>query len=224
MTELPELSRIIDRRQILEKPVEIVATPEERVALSRRFALVRIDRLHATVQLTLTGEKITAEGRLQAQFVQTCAVSGDDLPGSIDVPLAFHFVPEQVIDVEELEVAEEELDDIETGKCQFSEVLDEFWGPFREALAKYADLLDRDQREQRPRTGAAVLLVVEEPEDPLVAEQLDDVPRELGRLVDLGGDWFPVLVRHRHPGRGDLDFLCAQVDRRAGRGDGRLDA
>jgi DNA topoisomerase-1 len=29
---------------------------------------------------------------------------------------------------------EEELDDIETGKCHYTEVLDEFWGPFSEAL------------------------------------------------------------------------------------------
>jgi hypothetical protein len=34
-----------------------------------------------------------------------------------------------------------------------------------------------------------VLLVVEEPEDPLVAEQLDDVPRKLVAGVDLGGAW-----------------------------------
>jgi DNA topoisomerase-1 len=31
---------------------------------------------------------------------------------------------------------EEELDDIETGKCHYQEVLDEFWGPFSEALKR----------------------------------------------------------------------------------------
>jgi len=31
---------------------------------------------------------------------------------------------------------EEELDEIETGKCHYAEVLDEFWGPFSEALHK----------------------------------------------------------------------------------------
>ncbi len=31
---------------------------------------------------------------------------------------------------------EEELDDIETGKCHYAEVLDEFWGPFSESLHK----------------------------------------------------------------------------------------
>lgn len=108
----PELSRVIDRRQIMEKPVEITATETECAALARRFGLVRIDRLQATVQLTAKGDRIAAAGTLLADIVQTCAVSGDDLPAHIDAPLAFHFVPEQVIEAEELDVAEEELDDI----------------------------------------------------------------------------------------------------------------
>ena len=37
-----------------------------------------------------------------------------------------------------------------------------------------------------PVPSAAVLLGEEEPEDVVLAEQLDDVPRELVRLVDLG--------------------------------------
>ena len=34
---------------------------------------------------------------------------------------------------------EEELDDIETGKCHYKEILDEFWGPFSELLKKAGD-------------------------------------------------------------------------------------
>ena len=37
------------------------------------------------------------------------------------------------------------------------------------------------------RPDPAVLLVHKRREDPLLAEELDDVPRELGPLVDLGG-------------------------------------
>ena len=43
------------------------------------------------------------------------------------------------------------------------------------------DLLDRDEREQRPRARAAPLLVEEQPEEVVLAEELDDVPRELVR-------------------------------------------
>ncbi|MBX9624852.1 MAG: type I DNA topoisomerase, partial [Gemmataceae bacterium] len=35
---------------------------------------------------------------------------------------------------------EEELDEIETGKCHYREVLDEFWGPFSDALKKAGDI------------------------------------------------------------------------------------
>ncbi len=41
-------------------------------------------------------------------------------PGIMDVKFTSHF--------------EEELDEIETGKCHYREVLDEFWGPFSKAL------------------------------------------------------------------------------------------
>ena len=44
----------------------------------------------------------------------------------------------KVMDMKFTSHFEEELDDIETGKCHYAEVLDEFWGPFSEAL-KAAD-------------------------------------------------------------------------------------
>src|SRR5262249_55423427 len=77
--------------------------------------------------------------------------------------------------------------------------------------AHLRDLLDRDERLERTRPDTAVLLVGERPEDPVLAEELDDVPGELGRLVDLGGprrDPFPgerphqvsyLALLRRHP-------------------------
>ena len=55
----------------------------------------------------------------------------------------------------------------------------------RRRRADLPDLLDRDEREERAGAEPAVLLVEEEPEDVVLAEELDDVPRELVRLVDL---------------------------------------
>src|SRR5262249_40143229 len=51
--------------------------------------------------------------------------------------------------------------------------------------ADLRDLLDRNEGEQRAGAGAARLLVEEKAEDTVLAEELDDVPRELVRLVDL---------------------------------------
>ena len=108
----PELSRSVDLRQILAKPLAIQATEEERAALARRFGLVRIDRLEAEVALEVDGEAVDARGRLRAAIVQSCAVSGEDLPVTIDEPLTLRFVPEVPVTQSEIELEASELDEI----------------------------------------------------------------------------------------------------------------
>lgn len=107
-----ELSRPIDLRQVIDKPVAIEASEDERKALARRFGLVRIDRLEANVELAVDGEAIDAKGRLRAAVVQSCAVSGDDLAVAIDEPLVLRFVPEKEVTETEIELEERELDEI----------------------------------------------------------------------------------------------------------------
>src|SRR4029453_13553774 len=76
--------------------------------------------------------------------------------------------------------------------------------------ADLRDLFDRDEREQRAGAGAAVLLVEQETEDALVAEQLDDVPRELVRGVELGGPRRDPLARERADVVAQLSLIVAQ--------------
>ena len=66
------------------------------------------------------------------------------------------------------------------------------------------------EREQRPGAGAAVLLVEEEAEDALVAEQLDDVPGELVRRVDLRRARRDPLARERADEVAELPLLVGQ--------------
>jgi uncharacterized metal-binding protein YceD (DUF177 family) len=108
----PELSRLVDLRQVIDKPVAIEASEAERAALARRFGLVRIDRLEAEVALDVDGEAVNAKGRLRAAVVQSCAVSGDDLAATIDEPLVLRFVPEVEVTETEIELEERELDEI----------------------------------------------------------------------------------------------------------------
>jgi uncharacterized metal-binding protein YceD (DUF177 family) len=103
---------MVDLRQVIDKPVAIEATSEERMALARRFALVRIDRLEAEVALTVDGDAVDAKGRLRAAVVQSCAISGDDLPVTIDEPLVLRFVPEVEVTESEIELEESQLDEI----------------------------------------------------------------------------------------------------------------
>ena len=61
-----------------------------------------------------------------------------------------------------------------------------------------------------PGAGAAVALLEEEAEDVGLAEELDDVPGELVRLVDLGGAGRDALARQRAHEAAQLALLPGQ--------------
>jgi uncharacterized metal-binding protein YceD (DUF177 family) len=149
-----ELSRPVDLRQIINKPVTIEATADERMALTRRFAIVRIDRLEAEVALEPDGEAVNAKGRLRAAIVQSCAVSGEDLAVTIDEPLVLRFVPEVEVTETEIELEESDLDEIPYSGTAFdlgeavaqslALAIDPYAvGPNAEQVRKEAGLLDQ---------------------------------------------------------------------------------
>ena len=109
-----EFSRPADTRQIDAAPLHLIATEAECAALARRFDLVRVMRLEAMLSLAKADAVILASGRLSADIVQSCAISGEDLPVLIREPLSFRFVPAgQYQPDEELELEAGELDEIE---------------------------------------------------------------------------------------------------------------
>lgn len=91
----PELSRIVTLDRLPTRVMVIEATEEERRRLAGRFGLSALNRLRATLTLTLTGEGdiIDAHGKLAAAYEQTCAVSGDPLPVVLNEQLTLRFVP-----------------------------------------------------------------------------------------------------------------------------------
>jgi len=109
----PEFSRIVDARSLPREALKVSANDAECAALAKRFGLVAIKRLGATVNLVEDRDAVSANGRLSARIVQSCAVSGEDLPVMIDEPLALRFVPERPVDAEEIELQSEALDEIE---------------------------------------------------------------------------------------------------------------
>lgn len=116
MSDLPgsELARWIAVRQCDGRTIEVVANEAERAALAERFSLVSVGSLSATVSLSRDGEKVAASGRMQAAIVQSCAISGDDLPARIDEELELLFVPAQgdFRPDEEIELEASDLDEI----------------------------------------------------------------------------------------------------------------
>ncbi|MCW1403958.1 DUF177 domain-containing protein [Novosphingobium sp. MW5] len=117
---MSEFSRMIDPRQITAAPVTLVASAEECAALAKRFSLVSIKRLEAKVSLEHDGPAVKAEGSINAEIVQSCSVSGEDLPVTIDEPVSLRFVPEtNHRPHEELELEEDDLDEIAYSGSQF---------------------------------------------------------------------------------------------------------
>ncbi|TIX49659.1 YceD family protein [Alteraurantiacibacter aquimixticola] len=110
----PEFRRMMDRREISDGPVALEANEAERAALAERFGLIAIHALTAELTLEPEGDRIAAKGTLAADIVQSCAISGDDLPQRIRENIAFTFVPDiaPAASEEEIELEEGELDEI----------------------------------------------------------------------------------------------------------------
>lgn len=117
----PEFSLSLDVRQAEGKAPHLEAGEAERAAIAKRFSLVRIDRLVADLELHRQDRVVEARGRLQADFVQSCAVSAEDMNVSVDEPLYFRFVPETTIysPDEEVELSAEDYDEIEYSGTHF---------------------------------------------------------------------------------------------------------
>ena len=93
MTEtIPEFSRVVPLARLGLEPFcqQIEATADEREGLARRFDLVSLDRLTATVTLRRQeGELILLEAEFEAEFAQECVITlepvADRLVGSFSL-------------------------------------------------------------------------------------------------------------------------------------------
>ncbi|MGB3740032.1 MAG: YceD family protein [Pontixanthobacter sp.] len=155
----PEMSRMVKLRALRNDPYDIAADAGERAALARRFDLVRIDALSASVQLSPDagvdgGGAIDAAGAIDAEWVQHCAVSGEELPMTVREPFAIRFVPagRTYAPDEEVELTPDELDEIEYDGdgVDLGEAVAQSFGL---AIDPYATGADAD--EARERQGIA---------------------------------------------------------------------
>jgi uncharacterized metal-binding protein YceD (DUF177 family) len=109
-----EFSRPIDIRKLDGKLRRLEANEAERNALAARFGLVAVNSLVAKIELARDGDVVTVTGTLEADIVQSCAVSEDDLPVRIEDQLSIRFIPQQDYDPdEEVELDAEDCDEIE---------------------------------------------------------------------------------------------------------------
>lgn len=109
----PEFSRTlrIDTLGDAARTMEITADPPERAALAERFDLAAIDRLSARLSISRKGDRIAANGTLQAAVTQNCVVTGNPVPAEIEEPFALEFRPQPATGAEEeIELGEAEMD------------------------------------------------------------------------------------------------------------------
>src|SRR5690606_20045635 len=93
---------------------------------------------------------VAVSGRLEADIVQTCGISGEDFPVRIDEPIALRFVPEvaRTVPDEEIELEESELDELEYtgGALDLGEAIAQSLGlatgPNADAARKEAGILE----------------------------------------------------------------------------------
>lgn len=86
MNDLPEFSRPIDglRLKGAGETYDIVAKPDERIGLARRFDLLSLDRLEAKVAVTpMAGGYYGLAANFEADLVQACTVTLEPVPARI---------------------------------------------------------------------------------------------------------------------------------------------
>ena len=92
--------------------LDLKADDAERHAVAERLGLAAIERLEAHAVLTRSGDQVRVEGRLRARLDQSCVVTGEPVPATIDEPFALMFMPAPTDSApdEEMELGEEDCD------------------------------------------------------------------------------------------------------------------
>jgi uncharacterized metal-binding protein YceD (DUF177 family) len=92
----PEFSRPVPLTRLGSQPFrqEIIANDAERAALAKRFALISLDGLEATVELALErGGTILLSAEFSAEFAQECVVSLDPVADSVQASFSLRYGP-----------------------------------------------------------------------------------------------------------------------------------
>lgn len=93
MSEVQPLSRplAVDAIPGLGTDITVEATGPERDRLAKDFGLVAIDSLVGTFRVEKRGRTVHVTGRVHAQVMQTCVVSLEPFPATIDDPVDIKF-------------------------------------------------------------------------------------------------------------------------------------
>ncbi|MBL6454484.1 DUF177 domain-containing protein [Belnapia sp. T6] len=76
------------------RTLTLEASPDECAALARRFGILGLDSVTATLRvLPEPGGTVLVEGRMAAKLTQACVVTLDPVAQEVDEPVAFRLLP-----------------------------------------------------------------------------------------------------------------------------------
>ncbi len=165
---MSELSRLLRLDAITSNPAaRVIETNQvERAALARRFGLVELDCLTATLTVQRIGTGIAANGRVTAAGAQTCVISGQPVAFVVDEPLSLRFESAAPVG-DEIELTDTDLDilPLEGDHLDLGEAAAQALGlaldPYPKAseaeLAEYRRLLVSEEDAARAANPFAVL-------------------------------------------------------------------
>ncbi len=122
----PEFSHRIPLEKLSSRAQDhsLEADVAARAALAARFDLIAIDRLIAQVSVEKQGRGALLAGRLEADVVQRCALSGEPVPAHVAETLTLRFEPEQAEPGEiELEASALDVLAVEDGAVDIGEAV-----------------------------------------------------------------------------------------------------
>lgn len=111
----PELSRPLRVHEIGAVPytLTVEAKPAERMALAKRFDLLVLDALTATLGARAEAGGVRVGGRVVASGAQACGLSGAAVPFAIDEAVDLRFARVHAVAGEDVELSDGDLDVLE---------------------------------------------------------------------------------------------------------------
>jgi uncharacterized metal-binding protein YceD (DUF177 family) len=122
----PEFSRRVELHRLGRGVASYAlrASPDERLALARRFDLLALDRLEAEIELQRVGERlIRLEGSLSAELAQACVVSLEPVPSSLSERFTMLFGPGQPQETVQVELEGDFIDPIDGDAIDIGEAV-----------------------------------------------------------------------------------------------------
>jgi uncharacterized metal-binding protein YceD (DUF177 family) len=159
----------LDRLKARAEPFALSAGPAARAALARRFGLLDLPLLSATLEVRRSAGGAEAQGWMEAEAVQACVLSGEPVVTRIDEPLHLRFETLGEAHADEVELSADDLDimGVEDGMIDLGEALAQSLAlalpPYPRAAGGHAPGVTTEEEDAARRAAASPFAVLKRP-------------------------------------------------------------